>query len=392
MALKISNRDARKLWLHSHGLGCAPIGTLDVLQIVKDLGFVQIDSIRNVTRAHHHILWSRNQNYREPMLWKCLANDRTLFEHFTHDASLIPMDYYPFWQVQFARMYARLSQSNYYKNLPDAAARAAIKARIEREGALSTQAFSTKIRGEKEMWSRPPHKTALDYMWNIGELSTCHRKNFNKFYDLTHRIVPEDIQAISHSQDAQIDWLCRAALERLGMGSPREIQKFWDAVSLDDVKNWSVSASRDLITISVQAADKSWQDILAHTDIETRLKNTQTTTSRLRIINPFDPAIRDRDRLFRLFGFTYKNEIFVPAAKRRWGYYVYPLLEGDRFVGRIELKADRKAGNLTVKNLWSEMGVKWTSSRSNKLSAEIQRLARMIGVANIVWDCASSPA
>lgn len=91
MRLKIKNRDARRLWLDSQGLAIAPIGPLNLLQTIKDLGFVQLDSIRNVTRAHHHILWSRNQNYREPMLWKLLAEERALFEHFTHDASLIPM-------------------------------------------------------------------------------------------------------------------------------------------------------------------------------------------------------------------------------------------------------------------------------------------------------------
>ena len=83
MNFEINNRDARRLWLHSHGLAHTPNGALDVLQTIKDLGFVQLDSIRNVTRAHHHILWTRNQNYREPMLGALLTEDRALFEHFT---------------------------------------------------------------------------------------------------------------------------------------------------------------------------------------------------------------------------------------------------------------------------------------------------------------------
>ncbi|MCF6222017.1 MAG: winged helix DNA-binding domain-containing protein, partial [Robiginitomaculum sp.] len=119
--------------------------------------------------------------------------------------------------------------------------------------------------------------------------------------------------------------------------------------------------------------------------------DARIATSRLRIINPFDPAIRDRTRLLRLFGFDYRIEIFVPAAKRKWGYYVYPLLQGDKFVGRIEIKADRKAGTLTVKNVWKEAGVKWTANRANKLTAELNRLARMIGVKTLNWDCPNAP-
>ena len=100
-------------------------------------------------------------------------------------------------------------------------------------------------------------------------------------------------------------------------------------------------------------------------------------------MNPFDPAIRDRTRLFQLFGFDYKIEIFVPAAKRKWGYYVYPLLEGDRFVGRVELKADRKKAILNVINFWPEKGVKWSSPRYKRLETELSRFARLANLTEV---------
>ncbi len=375
------------MWLHTHGLSHTPNGPLDVLQTIKNLGFVQLDSIRNVTRAHHHILWSRNQNYREPMLWKCLAEDRVLFEHFTHDASLIPMEYYPIWEKQFRRMKKRLDVSKYYKALPNQQDRDTIKARIQNEGPLSTRAFDTKITHKKEMWSRPPHKLALDYMWYIGELTTSHRENFTKFYDLSERTIPGEHHEQNHTGQTQTNWLCRAALERLGMASLRDIQKFWEATSTAEVKAWAEHNSDELAPVNVQSANGDWHPMFAPTNIEARLATAKIPTSRLRIINPFDPAIRDRKRLLRLFGFDYRIEIFVPAAKREWGYYVYPLLEGDKFIGRIELKADRKAGVLHVHNLWKEPRVKWTASRSDKLSSELTRFARLIGVKNIEWKC-----
>ncbi|HKK96981.1 MAG TPA: crosslink repair DNA glycosylase YcaQ family protein, partial [Marivita sp.] len=158
--LRIPNRQARWLWLRSQGLGDAPVGTLDLPKLIHDLGFVQLDSIQVVARAHHHILWSRNQNYREPMLDTCLGRDRAVFEHFTHDASVLPMEFLPMWQRQFRRMQDKLNRPGWWKNLPDAKARDTIKARIRKEGALSTKAFDTKIDGPKAMWSRPPHKRA----------------------------------------------------------------------------------------------------------------------------------------------------------------------------------------------------------------------------------------
>lgn len=123
----------------------------------------------------------------------------------------------------------------------------------------------------------------------------------------------------------------------------------------------------------------------APSDIEERLKKLKKPTTRLRILNPFDPAIRDRSRLKQLFDFDYKIEIFVPAAKRKWGYYVYPILEGDKFIGRIDLKGDRKNKTLNVINFWSEPGVKWNSKRIEKLEAELSRLSTLAELTEINW-------
>ena len=101
-----------------------------------------------------------------------------------------------------------------------------------------------------------------------------------------------------------------------------------------------------------------------------------------------DPVVRDRQRLKRLFGFDYTVEMFVPAAKRVWGYYVFPLLEGDRFVGRVEVKADRKSGNLRVLNLWWEPKTKQTSPRMTKLEAELSRMQRFVGLEHVIWETA----
>lgn len=375
--LRIDNRTARSLWLASQGLGTAPTGPLKVMETIRQLGFVQLDSIQIVSRAHHHILWSRNNNYREPMLDRLMSRDRAIFEHFTHDASVLPMEYLPMWQRQFRRKEEQMGRAGWFRNLPDEPARAAIKDRIRREGALSTHAFDTVIEGEREMWTRPPHKVALDYMWYAGELATCHRRNFTKFYDLAERIFPRHLHEAEMADQDQIDWLCNAALHRMGFGAPGDVQRYWDAVARDEVQRWVERT--DLQLVEIESAEGTWVKGLALPDIADRLAELSPPTSRLRILNPFDPVIRDRTRLLRLFGFDYRVEMFVPAAKRIWGYYVFPILEGHRFVGRIEIKADRKNSVLNVLNFWPEPGVRWPAARHEKLDAELDRMRRFVG-------------
>ena len=385
MALRIANRDARRLWLEAQGMSAAPTGPVDLPGTIRKLGFVQLDTIRVVARAHDHILWSRNQNYREPMLHTCLARDRHVFEHFTHDASLIPIDFYPMWRRQFRRMEEKVRGWEWHRGMLDEDGRAAIRARIEAEGPLSTKAFDTRIVGKREMWRRPPHKLALDYMWYAGELSTSHRDGFTKFYDLTERVIPDHHRAVEHTDAAQVDWLCQEALARLAFGTQGDIQRFWAAVDLGEVKAWAAAKARGLVPVEIESARGEWSAALALPDIETRLASVRAPGPRLRILNPFDPVIRDRNRLTRLFGFDYRIEIFVPEARRRWGYYVYPLLEGDRFVGRIEVKSDREAGEISVHQMWPEPGVKWSDARQAKLEAELGRLARLVGAQEVVW-------
>lgn len=377
--LKIDNRTARWLWLASQGLSDTPTGPMDLYGTILKLGMVQLDTIQVVARAHHHILWSRNQNYRETMLNPLLAKERVIFEHFTHDASVLPMEFLPAWQRQFRRM--EVTARRWHGDLGGDAYLEEIKSRIRDEGALSTHAFDTKIEGEKKMWSRPPHKKALDYMWMTGQLATCFRDGFTKYYNLPERVFPEEFRTRSLSEADELDFLMNAAIDRIAVGTQGEIQKFWETTSAKETKAWLETAN--LIPVEVQNADGSMTAAYGARDLEYRLANLSAPTSRLRVLNPFDPAVRDRNRLERLFGFNYRNEMFVPAAKRVWGYYVFPILEGDRFVGRIEVKADRKCDTLNVINFWPEKLVTWTDSRRAKLDAELDRLGRFVNCPSV---------
>ncbi len=387
MTITLTNRDARRLWLERQGLAEAPTGPADhetLAAIIERLGFVQIDTIRVIARAHDHILWTRRQNYRETML-DDLMKRRMAFEHFTHDASIIPIEFYPNWRRQFDRMRKQVEKSRWRDYMPSKKECEKILKRVEDEGPLSTKHFGAARSKSNHAWARPPHKFALDYFWYAGILATCHRRNFIKHYDLAERVIPAKQRKKKISDTRQVDWLCTNALERLGFASEGDIQRFWDAVDLGEVKAWTKKRQENIVEVEVKCADGGIYKASAFENIEDRLQQLKAPTSRLRILNPFDPVIRDRNRLKRLFGFDYRVEMFTPAAKRQYGYYVYPMLEGDRFVGRVEAKANRKADKITVENLWWEPGVQITRARQRKLDAELERMCRFIGVSDVEW-------
>ena len=389
MSLTIPNRQARRLFLAGHGLAAQPTGRLTAQSLhgtIVDLGFVQIDSVNAVCRAHHHILHARNQTYREPMLAPLLERDRALFEHWTHDASIIPMAWYPHWHHRFERLRKRFdSRKGWRERMGDGRTLEEVRRHIEAEGPVSTADFAEKSERTGPWWGWSRHKAALEYLWFTGELATARREGFRKIYDLTERVIPEHARARGPSdEEVHLDWACRTALERLVIASPPEIAAFWDAVSGAQARAWCQERlGEELIEVRVQCHDGKPRPAYAPIDIEARLDAAPDPPGRVRLISPFDPAVRDRKRLEYLFGFRYRIEIFVPAAKREYGYYVFPLLEGDRFIGRMDLKADRKADTLRVLGVWPEPGVRLGRDRRARIEAELQRCARFAGVGGI---------
>ena len=388
--LRIDNRTARRLWLERHGLlspqrptgsrGASAVPVIDAATDVVDaLGMVQLDPIRTVARAHEHILWSRGARIRPPAFER-LIEDRRVFEHFSHDAVILPMARWPSWRRQRERRAKSLERGSWGQALPPPNVRAGILERVAREGPLCSRDFERAGR-RTDTWSKPPHKVALDWLWLSGELAVSHRRGFAKHYDLTERIVPEALRTETWSDADQLDRLCRDALGHLGVASVTELQRFWDAATRTEVQAWIGAHRAELVDVLVESADGRLVPAFAGTDIESRLEALPEPGSRLRVINPFDPVIRDRARLARLFGFDYRIEIYVPQAKRRYGYYVFPLLEGTRFVGRAEIRTGRE--RLEVTALWLESGVRAGRARRAKLTAELARFARLAGVSDV---------
>jgi len=397
MADLIRNEDARRLFLHLQGLSRPPRQRLDragLRDLIEQIGFVQVDSINTVERAHHQILFARNQTYRQDQLKALHERDRAVFENWTHDAAFIPCAFYPHWRPRFRRERERL-RARWRKWRRDGFEEhiAHVRARIGRDGPTRSRDLLDADRASGDApsgngwWDWHPAKTALEYLWRTGEIAVIRREGFQKVYDLSERAIPEAYRTAEVSRAEHIDWACRSALDRLGFATSGELAAFWGAISPREAARWCAARrGTELAEVAVEpVGGGKARPCFARADYRAQLDSAEAPPKRLRALSPFDPLLRDRNRTERLFGFRYRIEVFVPAAKRAYGYYVFPLLEGSRFVGRLDMKHARQDGTLRVKGLWLEPKVRLTAARKNLLGAELERIRKFTGAGRIAF-------
>ena len=385
---RIGNGAARRIFLDRHALAEAPAGPAkgaDLLRLVRRLGFVQVDSINTVERAHHMILRARRQSYRPKALRLLHERDRAVFEHWTHDASVIPTEFLPHWRLRFARDAERLrSRYRQWQGPEFEAVLEDVLRHVAEHGPVGSGDI-----GEREAprrsgwWEWHPSKTALEYLWRSGRLAVTRRDGFAKLYDLAERVYP-GVEAPPPEQT--IDWACNAALDRLGFATSGEIAAFWGIVRPEEAKTWTAAAldGGAVEPVEVESADGTLRRHVARPGLAEAAADIPVPPNRVRVLSPFDPMLRDRNRAERLFGFHYRIEVFVPEARRRYGYYVFPVLEGDRLIGRLDARARRAEGVLHVAAFWPEPGVKTPRRRLERLDAELARLARLSGCDRVV--------
>ena len=384
----IPNQAARRLFLDRHLLLRPASGSgrgADLAGLLEDLGFVQVDSVNTLARAHDLILWSRRLRYRPAALDALTARHRLAFEHWTHDAAVIPMRFYPMWRLKFAR-----DEANMRRRWPKWRSPGwdgeigAVLAHITTHGPAVAADLGGEARGGTGWWDWHPSKTALEFLWRSGRLAIRHRTGFRKVYDLAERVIPPEALAPRLDDEEIIDWALAAALERLGFATSGELAAFFAIATPQEAACWCAQAlaAGRLIAVAVEMADGSGRAAFAAPDLPDRLATLPPPSPRIRLLSPFDPALRDRARAERLFGFRYRIEIFVPAPRRRYGYYVFPVLQGDRLIGRLDAKRD--GATLAVRAFWPEAGVRMGKARLAALQAELARVAALAGVGDII--------
>jgi hypothetical protein len=393
--LRLGNTDARRIFLDRHRLSDVPQGPAagsDLLDLIRHLGFVQLDSINTVARAHDLILFSRRQRYRPKALKNLFERDRALFEHWTHDAAVVPLEFYPYWEMRRQRDAARLRSRyrDWHKHDFEGQFQTILDQIRENGPVCSSDVGKDEKRSNGGWWDWHPSKTALEYLWRAGALCVVGREGFQKRYDLTERVLDDYLCDASRAPDteATIDWCCAGALDRLGFATHGEIAAFWDHVTPAEAKDWCARemAAGRLEPVEIEGADGTVRLSYARPGMGADPAREIPPTDRLRVLSPFDPLLRDRKRAERLFGFCYRVEMFVPEPQRKYGYYVFPILQGDRIVGRVDMKAFRDRDALIVRALWPEPRVRWGKGRQAAFEAELGRVVKLAGVSDVMFE------
>ena len=339
----------RRLALSHQGLaGKRKIGSgaSGVEKTLERLGYVQIDTISVVARAHHHTLFTRVAKYDEAQI-NALVRQRCAFEYWAHAAAYLPMRDYRY-ALPMMRAVARGEVGGWHHRRDDAL-RARVKDRIREEGPLFARDFEDSPRRGAGWWNWKPAKRALEQLFMEGELMSVERQGFQKRYELAERALPPGIDTTEPDLAEHADHVIDATLAAHGFATRRSI-----AYQRRDAR--VRAAVGQCLKARVAAGD-----IERHAAADGELLYCRPGTldaaprrapDLARILSPFDNVVIQRRRCAQVFGFDYTIECYVPEAKRRYGYYVLPILFGDRFAGRMDCKAHRQQGRFEIKALF----------------------------------------
>jgi uncharacterized protein len=336
--LKISKSEAKNIII---GLQLPRMHSSS-LDTIQRLGYIQIDTLSVAARSHHHILQTRNKHYVKTDLDNMMSN-KQVFEYWSHAASYLPMENYRYSLLR-KQKYAKGELHWFPKNKK---MEHYVLDRINAEGPLQSKDFKDTRDAASEWYDWKPTKIALEQLFIEGKLMVCARKNFHKVYNLTERVLPKGINTSTPSLDEYSTHLIKSALTAQGIATSAEISYLRKGIKptlLKSLNKLVVSGEVELVKIENLREDYYALNVSPDYDIN----------SGVYILSPFDNLIIQRKRLLSLFDFDYQLECYVPAAKRKFGYYCLPILFGDKFVGRLDPKADRKTNIFTVKNLWFE--------------------------------------
>lgn len=367
MVESISQAEARRILLHHQCLnsrGSCGSGLDGTLKAVQHLGYVQLDTLSVVSRAHVHTLWNRVHNFRSEYV-DVLQERGDIFEYWAHALSILPIEDYRFSLPMMDRIAS--GETHWYPKNKKETQR--VLKRIREEGALSAKDFSDK-KSSNEMWARSPSKIALEQLFMEGELMIPRRINFHKVYDLRERVLPTDINTSLPTREELCRFLINSFLRAHGLGQVREISYLRKGIGPDIKRVAQEMLEEDSLT-SVSVKDSTY--LCQPETLE--MLDKPSSRSGLRILSPFDNAIIQRKRTNDLFSFDYQIECYVPKAKRQYGYYSLPILHRNRLIARLDAKADRKTGVFHLLHLMIEDKIRNPNPLYKALYPELKKFA-----------------
>ena len=352
-SIELKPRDLRKvklLCLQHQGLTqTSPFGRgrPGARSALQHLGYVQLDTISVVERAHHHALYSRVPNYKPEQLNK-LLKAAEIFEYWSHAAAVLPIEDYRFTLPYKHRV--RSGKVHWFKN-PDRKLMARLLKQIESEGGLSSRSVTDERQTAGGWWEWKPAKRALEQLYFEGRLMVRERVGFDKVYDLPERVLPAGLDISLPSFEVYADFLLQQQLKCHGMATLKGLTYQRRDPGLRKAMKARVEQGLETDELAVLTLPTGTKYLAKQGFLEQRQPRMD---HRLRILSPFDNAVIQRERLNELFGFDYQIECYLPEHKRKYGYFCLPLLWRDQLIGRMDCKARRADGTLLVFTLHFE--------------------------------------
>ena len=402
-SLILTPQEARRLAVSSQLLDRQPQRPTagEMMTIFRQLGCVQIDPINVVARSPLLVLWSRLGNFDPHLLSQVMWEERLLFEYWAHAASIVLVEDYPIHQLQmvnFSRGDGAWSQRvRDWMDINEPFRQYILSELGERGPLFATEIEDRALEPWKSSgWTNTRNvSTMLGFLWEQGDITVTRREGngfgLKKQWGLFEQHMPQWQDHEPLPRELAVRQAAQRALKALGVGTEKHIRNHFIRGSYPDLESSLEELLQDglILRAQIQEDGQTWPgEWFMHVDSLTLLEKARESNGpdRLVLLSPFDNLIADRDRTELLFDFYYRNEIYTPKAKRKYGYYVLPILYGDRLIGRIDPKMDRQAKVLHVHAVYKEPGAPESSAIASELNNVICRLGHFLGAEQIQYD------
>jgi uncharacterized protein YcaQ len=378
---KISIEMARAMMLSAQGLSKLPdhdVSNPVVLDTIRRMYLLQIDTIHVVARSPYLVLWSRLGDYRPEWLDELLA-EGALFEYWSHAMCFIPIEDFGLYRRRtLDAIENRTWPYNWIPEWSDEHAEVLerVRTQMRENGAVRSADFENKDHKPGGWWNWKVEKDALEVMLLTGEAMVARRQNFQRIYDLRERVLPDwEDRGLPTTDELRITFYLRA-VKALGVARPGWVPDYFRQPKKDIAKQLANLANDSLLyQVEIEGLKGPAYVHPENANLGSGAASLTPESGRTTLLSPFDPLVWDRTRALELFDFDYRIECYTPAAKRRYGYFTLPILHRNRIIGRLDPKAHRAEGVFEVKSIHLEPGVELDDSLVSELASALQELA-----------------
>lgn len=380
--LILSQDEAARIIINNHFLSEKKTVNIthSAASIIEKLGYVQIDSIARVNRAHHHIIWSREERYT-PEIYDNLLKGKLIFEHWGHAMSILPMKDFAFHKYRMENFVRNKWFIRNYPRIKDLIP--IILDRIKGEGPLSSRDFSSDQRIAGGWNTIKPAKLALHLLQLQGTIMVSHRKKFNKYYDLKENILPSKMDKPKPRDNEIAEYVIDKALTNLIIASSKEICDYLQIIPSKEIKKALLKDTEEgqIKVVTIKGLEKKTFYIHGKKiDQQSHQKQIECT----KIISPFDNIVIHRNWLENLFSYYFRLECYLPKNKRKFGIFSLPILHNHQFIGKIDCSADKK--QLKINNLELPKYFLNNDKNRNSFGKELNSFCRFNHCDEIVAD------